>query len=236
MIENYSKTILIDPGHGGRDPGAVGPRGHFEKTVVFNVANYMSEFLALAGLIKADILRVERNRNNPDTINFLRRFGGVDAYLASQREKLQDNPVSELYATENDYFFTRKMDVFIPLRDRVRISKNVNADIFISLHCNGFHNPDVNGSEIFYLTGNPEGKKLSEAIFWEIIQETGWHNRGVKPHSRFTVLRGYNASIPACLVEFDFITNPRMEELLVRPATQKLLAKCILKGIEEYLR
>jgi len=49
-------------------------------------------------------------------------------------------------------FMTREEDVFIPLADRVRKARSVNADVFISIHADAFTRPDVRGSSVFTLS------------------------------------------------------------------------------------
>ncbi|MFM2399240.1 MAG: hypothetical protein RL341_1397, partial [Pseudomonadota bacterium] len=76
--------VAIDPGHGGEDPGAVGPAGTYEKNVVLAISKKLAE-------------RIDATPN-------------MRAVL------------------------TREGDYFVPLRDRVRKARAVNADLFVSVH------------------------------------------------------------------------------------------------------
>lgn len=234
------KKIVIDPGHGGRDPGAVGPGGAMEKTIVLSIAQRMQIMIVAnrkqAAAIIADISRVERGRGNPDTVRFFEvHFGGLENYLNFQRSRL-----AELAYTDHEYFFTRLDDRFITLRDRVEFARKKGADVFVSLHCNGFHDRVVHGVETFFhgtaQRRNIEGRKLATSIQSHIIAATKWRDRGIKQNSSFTVLRGTNALIPAVLVEFNFITNPVFEQQLNSFFTQTKLSRYTMMAIDNYIR
>jgi len=227
--------ICIDAGHGGRDPGAVGLNSSREKDIVLNITRNIKRIVdgnkQLETVIKDDIERVSSRRDNPETIAFLeQRFGGINNYLESQQERL-----ATIKYLNNDYSYTRLTDIFIALGERVNISQRQGADMFISLHCNAAINRLATGTETFFFKGNEEGKILSEYINNEIISVTGWRNRGVKTTSVFRVLRGYNQQIPACLVEFNFISNPEMEQILNNITIQNKMAICVLEGIDKFI-
>lgn len=87
--------VMLDPGHGGIDSGAIGHTGSLEKHVV----------LAIAKNVRAQLDR-----------------HGIDARL------------------------TRDSDVFIPLYDRVEIAHRHGADLFMSIHADGFTCPSACGT------------------------------------------------------------------------------------------
>nr|VUD27820.1 N-acetylmuramoyl-L-alanine amidase [Salmonella sp. NCTC 7297] len=95
------RLVMLDPGHGGIDTGAIGRNGSQEKHVV----------LAIAKNVRAIL------RNH-----------GIDARL------------------------TRTGDTFIPLYDRVEIAHKHGADLFMSIHADGFTNPKAAGASVFALS------------------------------------------------------------------------------------
>ena len=60
----------------------------------------------------------------------------------------------------NEVIYTRDKDIFLTLRQRAKIANDVDADLFISIHCNAFHDSSVHGSETFVY-----GLHVSDANF-----------------------------------------------------------------------
>ena len=220
------RIVMLDPGHGGIDTGAIGGNGSKEKHVV----------LAIAKIVRT----ILRNR-------------GIDARL------------------------TRTGDTFIPLYDRVEIAHQHGADLFMSIHADGFTNPSAAGASVFALSNRGAssamakylsdrenaaddlaGKKakdkdhLLQQVLFDLVQTDTIKNsltlgshilRQIKPvhrlHSRnteqaaFVVLK--SPSIPSVLVETSFITNPQEEKLLGTTAFRQKIANAIADGIISYL-
>ncbi|MBV8872981.1 MULTISPECIES: N-acetylmuramoyl-L-alanine amidase AmiA [Enterobacteriaceae] len=219
------RIVMLDPGHGGIDTGAIGGNGSKEKHVV----------LAIAKIVRT----ILRNR-------------GIDARL------------------------TRTGDTFIPLYDRVEIAHQHGADLFMSIHADGFTNPSAAGASVFALSNRGAssamakylsdrenaaddlaGKKakdkdhLLQQVLFDLVQTDTIKNsltlgshilRQIKPvhrlHSRnteqaaFVVLK--SPSIPSVLVETSFITNPQEEKLLGTTAFRQKIANAIADGIISY--
>lgn len=220
-------VVVLDPGHGGEDPGAIGPAGTYEKDVVLAIAH-------------------------------------------ATRQLLEQDPRVVV-------FMTREEDVFIPLAERVRKARSVNADVFISIHADAFTRPDVRGSSVFTLSErgassaaakwiadkenqsdliggvrlvgrdpmlakmllemsqsitNADSLKLGRGLVTE-LKPVGKMHKGAVEHAGFAVLRA--PDIPSALVETAFISNPE-EELKLRSAPHQLkLAKAIRGGVRRFL-
>ena len=112
-------VVALDPGHGGEDPGAIGPTGLREKDVVLAIALQLR-----------------------DHINAV---PGMRAML------------------------TRDADYFVPLQDRVRKARRVQADLFVSIHADAFLTPKARGASVFALSQN--GASSSTAR-WMADRET----------------------------------------------------------------
>ncbi len=100
--EDARPTIVIDPGHGGIDPGATGVAGTLEKNLMLSYATEVRRQLEATG-----------------------RFRVV---------------------------LTRDSDVFLSLRDRVKVAQESDADIFLSLHANTHSKTSVRGASVFALS------------------------------------------------------------------------------------
>ncbi|OYX28906.1 MAG: hypothetical protein B7Z06_00295 [Flavobacteriales bacterium 32-35-8] len=183
------KRIIIDVGHGGYDPGAIGIHGIQEKDVALAVA-----------------------RNILD-LNDILLDGKLNIYL------------------------TRYSDAFVSLAKRSRLAKALDADVFVSLHCNASQ-VNSKGMEVYaHSSDNPYLKastSLSLSILNESYKKLGLGIRGVK-FSDFQVLRNMSGFCPAVLVELGFVTNWDEASYFMKPANKKALALAILIGIIDYL-
>jgi N-acetylmuramoyl-L-alanine amidase len=219
-------TIAIDPGHGGEDPGAVGRRGTYEKTVVLAIGRKLAKML-------------DADRN------------------------------VRVMLTRND-------DFYVPLRERVRKARRVQADLFVSIHADAFREPSARGSSVFALS---EHGATSAAARWlaqrenaadliggvnldvddpvlartlldlsqtaqitdslkvgrAVLEGIATHNPLHKPaveQAGFAVLKA--PDIPSILVETAFISNPDEELKLRNPRQQQRFAESIADGIHRY--
>jgi N-acetylmuramoyl-L-alanine amidase len=216
-------VVEIDPGHGGRDPGA-GQR-LAEKTITLDVARRLAE----------------RLNQEP----------GVMARL------------------------TRRADVRVGLKTRVRRAEDAGADAFVSVHVNGCKDRSARGAEVFFLSlagaSDAAGREvealenapgdaaedttlsaiaqlpfgvdllqtdtmrrsslLAESILGALEKSDLAASRGVK-QANFVVLR--SARIPSALVEVGFISNPGDADRLASPAHREALAVTIAQGLLEY--
>ena len=110
-----------------------------------------------------------------------------------------------------------------------------DADMFISLHCNAFANRAIHGLETFFWSGNHQGRRLASMVNIQLAIDTGWRDRGVKNTNVFGVLRRLPA-FPACLIEYNFISNPEFEQRFRDPKVLNLLARSTATGIRNYSR
>lgn len=160
--QTRKQIIVIDPGHGGKDFGAVGVNGILEKDVVLKIAK---QIVAL----------------NETTFN-----------------------------NQLEIYLTRDKDTLISLGDRTELAKSLNADIFISLHCNHSDNPNARGVEVF--VSKKQSRYSEESILLayhlqkELKENIGFESRGVK-FANFQVLRETNDYFPSVLLELGFLSN-----------------------------
>lgn len=125
---------------------------------------------------------------------------------------------------------TRERDEAISLSDRVLEANIIKADLFISIHCDAFHNTTVSGmSSHIYTHAGPITELIAEGIQKSLIAYFPDHrNRGIK-RSNFYVLR--KTRMPAVLIETEFLSNPDTRRFLKEPENQLGIARAIAKGI-----
>jgi N-acetylmuramoyl-L-alanine amidase len=219
--------VAIDAGHGGEDPGAVGPTGLREKDVVLAVA------LAL-------------------------------------RDRLNAVPGMRV-------MLTRDADFFVPLQDRVRKARRVQADLFVSIHADAFYKPQARGASVFALSTKgatssaarwmaqrenladqvggvnvaqvrdpqllsamldmsttaqiKDSLKLGHEVLAR-IGRVGQLHKGQVEQAGFAVLKA--PDIPSILVETAFISNPEEEDRLRSPAYRAQLVEAMATGVTRY--
>ena len=219
-------VIILDPGHGGKDPGAVSKDGLLkEKDLTLDIA------------IRAK---------------------------AKIEEALPDSTV----------MLTRNKDIFLELGDRTFIANSMNADLFISIHCNASSQTDAEGIETYFLSksdsqksilaaarenGTPlaqvtdlenslmyrmasyktsESVKLATAIHDQLTQNLGQtlglgRNRGIKAAPLHVLL---DAKMPAIMIECGFISNNSEKDKLASPEYRDSIAHGVAGGSIGYLK
>ena len=227
---NRRFTLVIDPGHGGHDAGALGAISK-EKNINLSVALQFGKYV---------------ERNMPDV----------------------------------RVIYTRKTDVFIPLKQRANIANRANADLFISVHTNalpvgkiargfetytlGMHRAkdnldvamrensvismekgyqqtyqgfDPRSSESYIIFEFIQGKnmersvELARNIQRKVCNSANRPDKGVH-QAGFLVLR--ETSMPSCLIELGFITTADEERLLNDASRVDDIARGIYEGFAQY--
>ncbi|NGZ74300.1 N-acetylmuramoyl-L-alanine amidase [Saccharibacillus alkalitolerans] len=128
-----------------------------------------------------------------------------------------------------DVVMTRSDDTFLELKERVRVAKNVNADVFISIH-NNSGSAAATGTETYYQRDN--SKALATTLHKYILQATGFKDRKVQ-YGNFHVIR--ETTMPAALLEVGFVSSANDAAQLRKEDFQQRVAEAIAKGLLEYL-
>lgn len=138
---------------------------------------------------------------------------------------------------ELDIYLTRYTDTLISLGDRNQLSKALNADVFLSLHCNA-SSIMSKGIEVYVYNSDRENAKVSIglglSILNEVTEKLGFKKRGIK-FANFQVLREAG-NYPSVLVEMGFITNSNEADYYKESKNIKAMALSILMGIINYLK
>ena len=226
------RTIVIDPGHGGKDSGTMGTKRFkiYEKHVALAVSLKLGDYIKNA-------------------------FPNVDVV------------------------YTRDSDVFLELNERTELANNANADLFISIHCDGFTNSTPSGASVFvmgmsklkanmdiairensaiYMEDNYQQKyegfdpksaesyivfslmqnthlnqslKIAEEVEKEFSTKANRKSRGVKQAPFYVISR---TNMPSILIECGFLTNFKEEEYLHSEIGQEYIASAIFRGFKAY--
>lgn len=186
--------VVIDPGHGGVDPGAVNEAGGvLEKTVNIEISRRLARILESQGLRVRMTRQDDSLRPHPGNRGHVRRDLGLD--------------------------------------ERVALANRLEADLFISVHANGFWDRRCAGVEIFYCPGSTESRRLAGHFHKAVSADHTSPPCKVRPCGYF-VLR--QTAMPAVVVEVGYISNPREARLLSQPAYQERLAQTFARAVNSY--
>jgi N-acetylmuramoyl-L-alanine amidase len=226
------RRIVIDPGHGGHDPGAVGLRGLYEKDVVLDIALKLKEILLSNPLNEVILTREtdvflsleERtaiaNKKNADLFVSIhanasprRKAKGVETYLLNWAD---DEEAMRVAARENA----------ISLNKMKAINRQMQTDVL-----------DIIKSDLMRQNKRDESIKLANYIQKSIVSTLNNNRRdtfdlGIK-QALFYVLFG--ARMPSVLVEVSFISNPEEERLLSSDSYRMQIAEAIAEGLNKYI-
>ena len=216
-------TIVIDPGHGGRDPGALGAAGMQEKDITLDVARRLRDRLGRLGA------RVLLTRETDTAVALGDRVAFANEHEADLFVSLHVNwiPDASVAPLETYYFGLQADDETL----RLAHGENAAADYSVA---------EFNG--LLQQAGNTvkfqESKVLAEAVQTSLVEHVrrtnpGASDWGVKA-GPFVVLLGVEA--PAILAEMAAISNPSEEARLGTDAHRDALARSLEAGIAAYLQ
>lgn len=224
------RRIVIDPGHGGHDPGAVGPNKLYEKDVVLDIALKLRKILTEDPLNEVCLTREKdvfipleertaiANKKNADFFVSIhanasprRQARGIETYLLNWTD---DDEANRVAARENAISL-KKMKALNRQMDIVEVIK----------------------SDLLRENKRDESIKLANYIQRSLVSNLdGTYENvpdlGVK-QALFYVLFG--AKMPSVLVEVSFISNPDEERLLSQDSYRTELAKSIAEGLNTYI-
>ncbi|MBI5780977.1 MAG: N-acetylmuramoyl-L-alanine amidase [Rhodocyclales bacterium] len=220
-------VIVIDPGHGGEDPGAIGRLGSREKDVTLAIARRLKRILDAQPKLRCALTR------NGDY------FVPLGERVRRARAAQADLFVS-IHADAVVSSSPRGSSVYV-LSDRGASSttarwlanKENQADLIGGVNL-GQKNEHVAKTLLdLSLTATlQDSAKLGRHLLTSLGEINPLHKRDIE-YANFAVLR--NPDVPAVLIETAFISNPQEERRLNDPAYQERLAQAIYKGLQRYL-
>lgn len=220
------RVVVLDPGHGGVDPGTAALGGRFEKHVVLEYAR--------------EVARILRARNKYKVI------------------------------------LTRDKDVFVPLRERVRIAHEAAADLFISIHADSIADRNIRGGAVYTLSETGSDAEADELAAKEnksdviagvtldsndeevvsilidlaqretmnygirfanvLVDELGGNDVPLRTKPRryaaFRVLKA--PDVPSVLLELGYLTNRQDENFLLSSRARGAVARAIAGAVDKY--
>lgn len=216
--------IVIDPGHGGKDPGAIGPGGTREKHIVLSISKYLKRLIE-----ENTAIEVLMTRESDKFVELKKR-----SELAN---KNQAKLFISIHANANRSRYVKGVSSYFLGPGRTDEAREVAlSENSVIKYESGSKYADLSG-ENFILSAmaqnvyNAESQDLAVMVQQEIIRECGLSDAGVR-QAGFLVLVG--ASMPNIIVETAFISNPKEEKRLREKSFQKKLARGIFQSIRRF--
>jgi N-acetylmuramoyl-L-alanine amidase len=219
-------TVVIDPGHGGEDPGAIGKRGTYEKNVT----------IAIARRLKAKI------DNEPNMRSTLTRDSDYFVSLGERVYKARKVQADLFVSVHADAFIkssARGSSVFVLSENGASssaarwLAQRENAADLI-----GGVNLKVKDKHLARtLLDLSQTATINDSLLLgkDVLGELGLINalhRGLVEQAGFAVLKA--PDIPSILVETAFISNPDEEQRLLDEDYQEQVAEAIMRGVRRY--
>ena len=129
---------------------------------------------------------------------------------------------------------TRTDDSYVDHYDRSSLANDMDADLFVSVHCNAnVDHDDVTGVYTCAYGQSTNGWRLAQLLHQTMLTSTGANDFGMEERPNLAVLR--TSLMPAALVECGFMSTASELDLLTQPAYQAKLAQGIADGVLAYL-
>jgi N-acetylmuramoyl-L-alanine amidase len=225
--------IVIDPGHGGRDPGAVGKGGVREKDITLKVARLVEKKIRSS----FPALRVVITRTDDRFVELSRRADIANRQLSKKENgiflSIHVNSSLSGKVSGSETFFLSQNPTNEDARNTAALENNVIILEEKSKQKKDFDDVDYIEAMMITTQIQKESAALAGAIQSGLAKNsTEFGARGVKK-ADFFVLRG--ALMPAALVEIGYISNAKEASSLQKEGHQKEIADGVAGGVELFI-
>jgi N-acetylmuramoyl-L-alanine amidase len=217
-------VIAIDPGHGGQDPGAIGPSGRYEKHAVLAISKELARQINATPGMRAYLVRdtdvyVERPMRARKA-----RAAKADMFVSIHADAAENRSAwgSSVYvlstrgASSQHARWLADKENASDLVGGVRLTRDTLSNVLLDLA----------------QSGHMKASQDAAGYVLDDLKRLGKTHKPQIEFANFEVLR--NADMPAMLVETGFISNPDEEKRLFDPAHQRKVAAAVLGGIQAY--
>ncbi len=217
------RVVIIDPGHGGKDPGAIGPTGLKEKDITLRIALYLEKLLKGAGVptyltrTKDEFVYLE------DRTKFANQKNGFVFVSLHANSVLNHRPSAEgieTFLLSSKYIGASARDVADRENRASRAHPEVDTDLALII-------ADLEESANIKYSFD-----FADIIQKKLVEYLKLENRGIK-QAPFVVLKG--ANMAAVIVEVGFISNPKEEKLLKSNEFLQKSAQALFEAIKYYI-
>jgi N-acetylmuramoyl-L-alanine amidase len=224
--------IVIDPGHGGIDPGAVGPSGTKEKDVALQVAKRLAKKINRMPGFKAEL-----TRKGDYFVSLRKRVSVARKHQADLFVSLHANAFRLQSARGASVYMLSEGGKPSPNKAIRRLEQRENSsDLIGGVNLNHVSDPTVRG----ILMDLTQRDSLNRALVYgknllgelKTVPSVNIHFKKVK-QAGFAVLKA--PDMPSILVEMAFLTNRREEKMLRNNSHQNALASALASGTKKFI-
>ena len=223
--KSINKTIVIDPGHGGEDAGAVGPSRRYEKVINFNVSKNLYSILKQRGY------KVYLTRTNDTFIKVMNRTvlaneKNADLFISIHTNSVPKEKANEVTGIETFFLSPARNErakrvAAIENKSDIREMSSSSQSVFLE----SLNRPRITASHKFAIDVQAGLLQATRSKYKDI------KDSGVR-EGPFWVLVG--AQMPSILVELGYVSHPIESKRLYDQDYQLLLANGIANGVDSY--
>jgi N-acetylmuramoyl-L-alanine amidase len=217
--------VMLDPGHGGKDPGAIGVSGTYEKQVSLATAIELRRQLLATGRYRVELTRTTDTFVPLDDRVYRAQQRGAALFVSMHADALSDHTVRgasvyTLASTASD------------AQSAALARRENSADRFIGRQWQGT-SPEVSRilASLVWQETRSGSVRLARNLVGSLDQDLPMLQNPDR-HAGFVVLKA--ADIPSVLVEMGFMSNARDEAALRRPEHRKLVAQSMHRAVDAY--
>jgi N-acetylmuramoyl-L-alanine amidase len=219
-------VIAIDPGHGGKDPGALGPTGKHEKQITLAVARELAKLIDADPGMRAVLIR-DRDVFVPLQERYMKaRAAQADLFISIHADAAQN------HAAHGASVYVLSTRGASSQAARWLADKENAADLVGGI---SLDEKDKNLAAVLLDLSQSATMRMSEDMAGNVLQalkEVGKAHKPQVERANFVVLR--SPDVPSMLVETGFITNADEERRLSDPEYRQKLAAAIASGVRDY--
>ncbi len=227
--DNKLKTVVLDAGHGGKDPGAIG-RNAKEKDIALAVTLKLGEY-------------IEKEFDDIEVI-YTRK---TDVFVPLfKRAEIANNKDADLFisihvnANDNTSAYGSSCHVLglHRTKEHFEVAKRENSVILLEEdYTSTYEGFDPKSPESYIIFSLMQNLYLEQSIEFAAIVQDEFHNRA-KRKDRGVIQQGLlvlaRTSMPGVLIETGFITNPKEEKFLITDYGQSIVASAIFRAFRNY--
>lgn len=223
------QTIVIDAGHGGKDPGALGKNSHeadINLAVALKLGDYIKENMRDVNVIytrdKDKFVELNERANIANRNN-------ADLFISIHCNSTEGTTTAK--GVETFVMGESKNEA------NLKVAKTENAAILLEDNTDAYDNFDPNSTEAYILFSlsqslyQNQSLQVADKVQHQLVDRVGRHDRGVQ-QAGFLVL--WKTAMPSILVELGFINNVNEEKFLASEQGQTKLALALYRAFEEY--